>query len=98
MSDKIKLDYRLAEEMIQTFRKGQQQLQETMREMQAVANTIENGALLGVGGDAFKDAIRSKLCKSIGNLDAKFKELEGDVRKAVQYMQQADSESQGKFQ
>ncbi|MEZ4726294.1 MAG: WXG100 family type VII secretion target [Caldilineaceae bacterium] len=97
MADKIKLDYRLAEEMIQTFRKGQQQLQQTMQEMQGLANTLEGGALLGRGGDAFKDAIKSKLCKSIANLDAKFKELEGDVKKAVQYMQEADRESQGKF-
>ena len=34
MADKIKLDYRLAEEMIQTFRKGKEQLQQTLQEMQ----------------------------------------------------------------
>ncbi|HRW06764.1 MAG: WXG100 family type VII secretion target [Caldilineaceae bacterium] len=97
MADKIKLDYRLAEEMIKTFHKGHQQLQQTATEMQNVANLLESGALLGRGGDAFKDAVRSKLIKSINNLNAKFKELEGDVHKAVQYMQQADRESSGKF-
>ncbi len=98
MTDKIKLDYRLAEEMEQTFRKGQQQLQQTLQEMQGVANTLEGGALLGRGGDAFKDAVKAKLCKSITNLNAKFKELEDDVKKAVQYMQEADAASKSKFQ
>lgn len=97
MTDKIKLDYRLAEEMIKTFHKSHEQLSQTRNEMQALAGMIENGALLGRGGDAFKDAIKSKLCKSIVNLEAKFKELEGDVKKAVEFMQQADNESRGKF-
>jgi WXG100 family type VII secretion target len=97
MADKIKLDYRQAEEMIKTFRQGKEQLQQTLQEMQAVANTIEGGALLGRGGDAFKDAIRGKLCKSIESLSNKFGELEGDVKKAMDAMKQADSESKSQF-
>lgn len=97
MADKIKLDYRQAEEMIQTFRKGKEQLQQTLQEMQGVANTVEGGALLGRGGDAFKDAIRGKLCKSIEALHNKFGELEDDVKKAMDAMKQADSESKSQF-
>ena len=97
MADKIKLDYRQAEEMIQTFRKGKEQLQQTLQEMQAVANTIEGGALLGRGGDAFKDAIQGKLCKSIDALNNKFKELEGDVKKAMDIMKQVDEQAKGRF-
>ena len=97
MADKIKLDYRQAEEMIQTFRKGKEQLQQTLQEMQAVANTIEGGALLGRGGDAFKDSIRGKLCKSIEALNNKFGELEDDVKQAMEAMKQADSESKSQF-
>jgi WXG100 family type VII secretion target len=97
MADKIKLDYRQAEEMIKTFHKGKEQLQQTLQEMQAVANTIEEGALVGRGGDALKEAIRGKLCKSIEGLSNKFGELEDDVKKAMDAMKQADKESKGQF-
>ena len=97
MSDKIKLDYGLAEEMIRTFEQGVEQLQDTMQEMQNIATMIEGGALLGRGGDAFKDAIRSKLCPSIGRLTDKFQELSRDVDAAVKYLREADTQSKGLF-
>jgi WXG100 family type VII secretion target len=97
MADKIKIDYRQAEEMIQTFRKGKEQLHQTLVEMQGVANTIEGGALVGRGGDALKDSIRGKLCKSIDALSQKFGELEDDVKKAMDAMKQADQESKSQF-
>jgi uncharacterized protein YukE len=68
-----------------------------MQEMQNIATMIEGGALLGRGGDAFKDAIRSKLCPSIGRLTDKFQELSRDVDAAVKYMREADTQSKGLF-
>ena len=62
-----------------------------------VAGMLEEGALLGRGGEAFTDAIRSKLCPAIMRLDDKFQELAGDVQKAIDYMQQADKTSASKF-
>jgi WXG100 family type VII secretion target len=95
--DQIKLNYDLAEEMARTFQQGAQELQHTMQEMQNIAQTLEEGALLGRGGQAFVDAIRSKLCPSIGRLSDKFNELEGDVHAAVAAMRQADAESKKQF-
>ena len=97
MTDEIKLVYATAEDMIHTFQQGVEQLQNTNQQMQAVAGMLEEGALLGRGGEAFTDAIRSKLCPAIMRLDDKFKELAGDVQKAIDYMQQADKTSAGKF-
>ncbi|MBX3010466.1 MAG: WXG100 family type VII secretion target [Caldilineaceae bacterium] len=97
MTDKIKLDYGLAEEMIRTFENGVEQLQDTMQEMQNIATMIEGGALLGQGGDAFKDAIRSKLAPAIGRLTDKFEELSRDVGEAVKLMREADNQSRGAF-
>jgi WXG100 family type VII secretion target len=97
MTEEIKLVYATAEEMIQTFGKGKEQLQKTMQDMQGVASQLEGGALLGQGGEAFKEAIRGKLCPAINRLSDKFEELMGDVHKAIQYMQQADRTSKGKF-
>ncbi|HEX9438599.1 MAG TPA: hypothetical protein VF909_02910, partial [Roseiflexaceae bacterium] len=72
-------------------------LQRTLHEMQSIAQTLEEGALLGQGGSAFVDAIRSKLCPSIGRLSDKFNELEGDVHAAIAAMRQADAESKKQF-
>jgi len=91
--DEIKLDYDKAANMARTFQQGGEQLQDTMQEMQKLANTLEEGALLGRGGQAFVEAIRGKLSPSLTRLIDKFKELEGDVNKAVALMRQADEES-----
>lgn len=96
-TDIIKLDYGLAEDMINTFKQGVEQLQDTMQEMQSLANTLEEGALLGQGGDAFTDAIRGKLCPAIAKLTDKFNELADDVAQAVRFMQEADKASKGQF-
>lgn len=97
MADKIKLDYGLAEEMIKTFQQGHQQLNDTLKEMQNIANTLEQGALRGDGGQAFVEAIRGKLVPAIGRLADKFNEEAEDVQKAVEYMKEADQEAKSKF-
>jgi WXG100 family type VII secretion target len=97
MTDEIRVVYELMDEMSHTFQQGAEQLQDTMQEMQNIANMLEEGALVGQGGDAFVDALRSKLCPAIGRLTEKFKELDGDVRAAKQYAQEADKKSKGMF-
>ncbi|MER2599645.1 MAG: WXG100 family type VII secretion target [Caldilineales bacterium] len=95
--DVIKLEYAKAEEMIRTFQQGREQLQRTLQEMQGLATTIEEGALLGQGGDAFVEAIRTKLAQSLTKLSEKFEELAGDVAQAIKYMQEADKTSKAQF-
>ncbi len=96
-TDVIKLEYAKAEEMIRSFQQGREQLQRSLQEMQGLATTIEEGALLGQGGDAFVEAIRTKLTQSITKLSEKFEELAGDVAQAVKYMQEADKTSKAQF-
>jgi WXG100 family type VII secretion target len=93
----IKIVYEIAEAMAHTFAQSQQQVQETMQAVQSVANALEGGALLGLGGDAFVEAIRSQFTPSLTKLADKFQELEGDVKAAIQYMQEADKTSESKF-
>ncbi len=97
MTEEIKLVYATAEDMIRIFDQGVQQLHETNREMQGIAGMLQEGALLGQGGTAFNEAIRGKLCPAIAKLAQKFQELSGDVQKAIEYMQEADRTSKGKF-
>lgn len=91
MSDIIKMDYGLMEDMSQTFKQGVEQLQDTNQVMQNIANELEDGALLGRGGVAFTEAIRGKLCPAIARLTDKFEELAGDIQKAMDDMRSADN-------
>ena len=84
--------------MIRTFEQGAEQLQDTSQEMQVIANTIESGALLGRGGQAFTEAIRDKLCPAITRLTEKYQELARDVEEAVKLMRDADDKTQKTFQ
>lgn len=95
--DKIKLNYEQADKMAKTFKAGSQQIQQTMTEMQNIAQTLEEGALLGRGGKAFVEAIRTKLCPSLKKLSDKYIELEGDVNVAVKVMREADATSKQQF-
>lgn len=97
MSKDIQMDYGLMEEMSKGFQAGIEQLQDTLQEMQSIANTLEDGALLGDGGEAFTAAIRNKLCPAITRLSEKFEELSGDVIAAMGDIQEAEREVVGKF-
>jgi WXG100 family type VII secretion target len=90
---KIKMEYARMEEMAKTFQQGSEQLKDTLSQMQSIANTLQDGALLGQGGAAFTDAIRNKLCPSISRLEQKFEELQRDVLGALKDMQAADATS-----
>jgi WXG100 family type VII secretion target len=97
MADEIKLVYASAEDMIKTFDQGVEQLQDTMQEMQSIAGVLEDGALLGDGGQAMVESIRNTFARSLTKLTEKFEELSGDVQAAMEAMQEADSESAGMF-
>jgi len=97
MPDKIKMEYPLMEAMAKTFGEGMQQLQQTSKAMAKIADDMEGGVLKGDGGSAFSDAIKSKLCPAINKLDAKFRELQGDITKAMNDMKSADKESKAQF-
>ncbi len=97
MTDEIRVVYPDMEDMSRTFQRGAEQLRDTLQEMQNIAGVLEDGALLGLGGQAFVEAIRSKLCPAIDKLANKFDELDRDVKAAVRYAQQADRQSKGMF-
>ncbi|HPH95465.1 MAG TPA: WXG100 family type VII secretion target [Anaerolineaceae bacterium] len=97
MADIIKADYQMLEEMARTFRSGAQQLEDTLRELQNIANTFENGALLGRGGQSFSEVIRGPMCASVEKMIAKFQELEYDVLGAMTDHRDEDIESGTRF-
>jgi WXG100 family type VII secretion target len=94
MSDEIRMDYGLMEDMSKTFQMSVEQLQDTLSAMQNIANELEDGALLGRGGDAFTEALRNKLSPAISRLTEKFQELAEDVNKAMEDMRSADTSTE----
>jgi hypothetical protein len=58
---------------------GAEQLDRTRLEMQAIAAALEDGNLLGRGGDAFGRALREPLCLAIGRLSTRLQELAGEI-------------------
>ena len=95
--EEIKLDYVKAEDMIKAFQAGQQDLQTAQTNMSKVAQQLEDGALLGKGGEEFKNAINGPLVGSIKKLEEKFQEMAEDVQKAIDFMKQADQKAKSKF-
>lgn len=97
MSDIIKMNYEQMDEMSKIFKQAAQQMDELKGEMNNVAGTLEGGALLGKGGEAFVNIIRSNLLKSIGNLEQKFNELSQDILGAMMALRDKDGEAQSRF-
>jgi hypothetical protein len=58
---------------------GAEQLTRTRLEMQAIAATLEEGNLLGQGGEAFCYALREPLCLAIGRLSARLEEVAAEL-------------------
>jgi WXG100 family type VII secretion target len=97
MADEMKMVYESVEAMVKTFDQSVEQLQDTMQEMQSIAGVLEDGALLGDGGQAFVEAIRNTFARSMTKLTEKMEELSGDCQAAIEEFQAADSESAGMF-
>jgi uncharacterized protein YukE len=93
----VRMNYDSMERMQKAFHQAHQQLETSMREMDKVAKTMEDGALLGTAGDAFRDAIKSKLLKRMKVIQEKMKELEGDIHGAVLATRDGVSTAQSRF-
>ncbi|OGO71773.1 MAG: hypothetical protein A2Z37_00350 [Chloroflexi bacterium RBG_19FT_COMBO_62_14] len=93
----VKMNYGSMEQMEKAFNKAHSQVEDSMREMKKLAQMMGDGALVGMGGDAFKAAIEQKLMKRMKVLSEKMKELEQDVRGAVQATRDGVSTAQSRF-
>jgi uncharacterized protein YukE len=93
----VKMNYDSMDRMEKAFKQANQQLQSSMTEMGKVAKTLEDGALLGTAGDAFRDAINSKLLKRMKVITDKMAELEKDVHGALIATRDGVSTAQSRF-
>jgi uncharacterized protein YukE len=91
------MNYNSMEAMEKAFHQASQQVQESMTEMEKVAKTLEDGALLGSAGDAFRDAIRSKLEKRMKTIADQMANLEKDINGALIATRDGVSTAQSRF-
>ncbi len=87
----IKMDPELMMEMKASFQKGAEDLDDTLYQMQEVATLLEEGGLIGQGGDAYVEGLRSVLARKIVELRDKFEEMGRDIQHAVESMEDADT-------
>jgi uncharacterized protein YukE len=91
------MDFDLMEDMARLFREGQQHLEDVTRAMQDIASRMDDGALMGRGGQAFSDALRNNLVARLNALADKLQELSFDVTGALVDLRDGDTEAASRF-
>ncbi len=93
----VQMDFDMMEDMARLFKEGSQHMEDLIRAMQDIANRLDDGALLGRGGQAFAEAIRDKLNSRIGLLQDKLDEMSLDVYGALVDLRDGDTEAASRF-
>jgi WXG100 family type VII secretion target len=93
----VKMNYSSMETMAKEFGSANAQIQEAVQQMKKIAKMMEDGALQGDGGEAFKTAINSKLLPRLNKISEKMKELEQDIRGAVSATRDGVKDAQSRF-
>jgi uncharacterized protein YukE len=85
------------EEMKSAYGEAASELQDAQEQMKKVADMLENGALLGDAGELFADAIKGTLVKKMKALEDKMRELEQDIKGAVEATRDGVKTAQSRF-
>lgn len=93
----FRLDFDQVTEMQQEFLRGANQLDDTLSALRDMANRLNDGALVGQGGDAFYSAIMDVLYVKVSNMREKFNEMANDLQAAMDFAAGKDTESAGRF-
>ena len=93
----VRMNYASMERMGKAFNQAANQLEETSREMEKISQSMEQGALQGQGGDEFREALTGKLLKKLQRLNEKMKELEQDIKGAVEATRDGVTTAQSRF-
>ena len=93
----VKMNYGSMEKMAKEFKAASQQIEESIGAMTEIMALIGTGALEGLGGDAFMDAIGSKLIPRMASLLVKMAELEQDIKGAVSATRDGVKTAQSRF-
>jgi uncharacterized protein YukE len=93
----VRMNYETMDKMAKAFSAAKQQLEETEKAVQRLGKNLEDGALQGEGGTAFKAAIDGPLMKALKKLDAKMGELSSDINGAISATRDGVKDAQSRF-
>lgn len=97
MAERDYMNHNSMEAMSKAFQEAGRTIEATMSEMNNIAQAMEGGALVGLGGDAFRDALNNKLKKRLTALREKMSELQKDIKKAQQANREAEGTARDQF-
>ena len=92
-----RMNYSSMEKMAKEFHNAHHQIEQSMGAMKKLASMMEGGALVGMGGDAFREAITGKLLPRMNTLKGKMVELERDINGAVSANRDGVKTAQSRF-
>ena len=93
----VKMNYGSMEKMEKEFKAANKQIEESMQAMKKIGKMAEGGALNGLGGDAFQDAILQKLLPRMTKMAEKMAELSQDMKGAVSATRDGVKTAQSRF-
>ena len=96
-SPDVKMNYDSMNNMENAFKQAASQIQDSINQMNQVAQTLEGGALLGQAGSAFSDAIKSKLVPNMKTISDGMSKLANDVHLAEEATRTGVSNAQARF-
>ena len=97
MNEIIHMDYQKMQDMADRFTQGAQQLDDLRIAILNIAQTYENGALLGNAGGTFSNDLRCRLAPAIDRLEDKFHELHNDIIAAMADMRRSEGDAGARF-
>ena len=92
-----RMDYAMMEDMARVFKDCAGQCEDTISEILAIANTLENGALVGLAGEAFVSVLTNDLKSALEAMREKFNELNADIDVAVRIKRDAVQDVRSRF-
>lgn len=97
MSDMQRMEYKEVDTMVSILRISAESLEETAQAMSNIAKTMQNGALIGQGGEAFFDAIMARFVPAIRRLSDKLKQESEYCQIERDDMYEAEQRNRGLF-
>lgn len=92
-----RMNYSSMENMQKAFTQAASTLENTARSAKEIARMMQGGALQGMAGDAFVEAINSKLTPRLKALNEKMTELASDIKGAIQFTRDGVKTAQSRF-
>lgn len=97
MTQDLQADYEALQAMVHTFEQAAAQFDQLNRAVSSMAQTLDQGALLGVGGTKLVYVLESSLAKKATAGAEKFRKLASDVRRAMDALSDADERGAANF-